>query len=67
MIFSLALIFLIVIIILIRKIRRSKEFQDKNSDYNMKKQLKTIKYSAVFIIGYIVVVLPLAWIYSFKI
>jgi len=67
MIFSLALIFLIAIIILIRKIRRSEEFQDKNSDYNMKKQLKTIKYSAVFIIGYIVVVLPLAWIYSFKI
>jgi len=67
MIFSLALIFLIVIIILIRKIRRSEEFQDKHSNYNMKKQLKTIKYSAVFIIGYIVVVLPLAWIYSFKI
>jgi glucose uptake protein GlcU len=67
MIFSLAFIFLIVIIILIRKIRRSEEFQDKNSDYNMKKQLKTIKYSTVFIISYIVIVLPLAWIYSFKI
>ena len=65
MIFSLTFILLFLILFFIRKLRHSRKFQHASNFHNTKRQLKTIKYSIIFTIVYIIIILPLAWKYSF--